>query len=152
MGFPILSSLKFCFPCRRLGYIFANLQIVGCEWQKVCCRSFLLVPSCDSFRQVLVTFTTGYPAVLGITIRGGSNFSYKITFFFHYEEISNFNDYVISVFSYLTIILLRHTNLFKFAKHVSIRRYSSHPQWKIIVLQLEYVLELHYTCMNSCAM
>ena len=152
MGFPILSSLKFCFPCRRLGYIFANLQIVGCEWQKVCCRSFLLVPICDSFRQVLVTFTTGYPVVLGITTRGGSNFSYKMTFFFHYEEISNFSDYVISVFQLPYNNTSKTHNFFKFAKHVSIRRYSSHPQLKIIVLQLEYVLELHYTCMNSCAM
>ena len=135
MGFRILLSLKFCFPCRPLGYIFANLQIVGCEWQKVCCRSFLLVPSCDS--QVLVTFTTGYPVVLGITTQGGSNFSYKMTFFFHYEEISNFSDYVISVFQLPYNNTSKTHNFFKFAKHVSIRRYSSHPQLKIIVLQFE---------------
>ena len=96
------------------------MQIVGCEWQNVCCRSFLLVPSCDSFRQVLITFTTGYPVVLGITTRGGSNFSYKMTFFFHYEEISNFNDYVISVFQLPYNNTSKTHNFFKFAKHVSI--------------------------------
>ena len=96
VGFPILSSLKFCFPCRRLGYIFANCRMGMAE-------SLLPVFSpCSQLRLFSSSACYIYyrvsAAVLGITIRGGSNFSYKITFFFHYEEISNLNDYVISVF------------------------------------------------------